>query len=218
MLYFSTKNPLTPGKFPEPDGNRVLEVINFDKRTYCPNPSLYCWGFIKYEKPLSEKEAAAYGLEQERSLDYHLRYMVGEGAMTFRTFATAAELNEWFDEQEWSDSQSPLRRCWLRDVKSGVKIRGIDYMSLKPEERWRDESAQAYPELSMYGEDYRLDLCREDPNPDAEVYEIVFEVGEPQTRYYCVIDGCDSLLEALGLFFRDHPNVSYGMIFETLSM
>lgn len=69
-----------------------------------------------------------------------------------------------------------------------------------------------YPELSMYGDDHRIDLCRENAELDAGTYEVVFEAGGD--RFYCFIDGCDSLLEALGLFFRDHPNITYSMVID----
>ncbi len=73
----------------------------------------------------------------------------------------------------------------------------------------------AYPELAMYdAEDYRCDLYRDDPDPDGPVYEVVFEVAEGE-RYYCFLHGTTSLLEALGLFFRDNPHITDSMIFET---
>ncbi len=73
----------------------------------------------------------------------------------------------------------------------------------------------AYPELAMYdAEDYRCDLYRDDPEPDGPVYEVVFDVAEGK-RYYCFLHGTTSLLEALGLFFRDNPHITDSMIFET---
>lgn len=73
---------------------------------------------------------------------------------------------------------------------------------------------EKYPELAMYDEeDHRLDLTRDDPELYAD-YEIVFDVeGE---RFYCFLHGTESLLEALGLFFRDNPHITYDMIFEHL--
>lgn len=88
--------------------------------------------------------------------------------------------------------------------------------NFKPEDRQYDELTQDFPEHSMYDEDFRINLCRENADPYAELYEVIFEVSENKERFYCFIDGCDSLLEALGLFFQDHPNVTYNMIYETL--
>lgn len=66
------------------------------------------------------------------------------------------------------------------------------------------------PELSMYNDDCCLDICRDDRKIGAGVYEVVFEAEG--ARYYCYVDGCDSLLEALGLFFENHPNITYNMV------
>lgn len=75
------------------------------------------------------------------------------------------------------------------------------------------QNQEKYPELSMYdAEDYRLDLWRENSELDAGTYEVVFEADDE--RFYCFIHGCDSLLEALGLFFQDHPNITYSMVFD----
>lgn len=75
---------------------------------------------------------------------------------------------------------------------------------------------EEYPELAMYDEDNRLDLCRENPELDTGSYEVIFEAGED--RFYCFIDGCNSLLEALGLFFRDHPNITFSMVVDHLEV
>jgi len=74
------------------------------------------------------------------------------------------------------------------------------------------DTTKSYPELAMYDEDHRLDLCRDDPELDAKTYEIIFKVE--YNHYYCYIDGCDSLLEALGFFFKDNPHITYDMIVE----
>ncbi len=33
MKYYSTQRPVAQGTFPKPDGNRVIEIVNFDKRS-----------------------------------------------------------------------------------------------------------------------------------------------------------------------------------------
>ena len=35
MRYYSTHRPVAPATFPKPDGNKVIEIVNFDKRQYC---------------------------------------------------------------------------------------------------------------------------------------------------------------------------------------
>ena len=72
-----------------------MEIVNFDGKIYCKEPDRDCWGYIEYAKPLNEKEAASYELVRELALDFSQRYMATSGTSILRTFATAAELNEW---------------------------------------------------------------------------------------------------------------------------
>lgn len=61
--YYSTQRPVGPGTYPKPKGNRVLKIENFDFREYVREISGPAWGFIEYEKPLTDREAEAYELE-----------------------------------------------------------------------------------------------------------------------------------------------------------
>lgn len=54
MIYYSTHRPVTPGSFPKPAGNRIIEINNFDKRRFCTDIGREAWGYIDFEKPLSE--------------------------------------------------------------------------------------------------------------------------------------------------------------------
>ncbi len=62
MRYSSTQRPVTPGSFPKPEGNKVLEVTNFDDKTYCEEPGREAWGYVEYERPLSEEEMQGWEL------------------------------------------------------------------------------------------------------------------------------------------------------------
>ena len=53
MKYYSIKRPITPGSFPKPEGNNVLEIHNFDSETYCEKVGREVWGYIVYEHPLA---------------------------------------------------------------------------------------------------------------------------------------------------------------------
>ena len=89
MRYYSTQRPVGPGTFPQPKENKVLEIVNFDERTYCKESGRDCWGYIDYEKPLSEKEAVSYELVREQLLDFSQRYMATSGTSILRTFDSA---------------------------------------------------------------------------------------------------------------------------------
>ena len=62
MRYYSTQRPVTPGSFPKPQGNRVLDIVNYDTRTFCADINQDAWGYIEYSTPLTEQQAASYEL------------------------------------------------------------------------------------------------------------------------------------------------------------
>ena len=62
MRYYSTQRPVSPGTFPKPAGNRVLDICNYDRRIYCDDIGREAWGYIDYEHPLPPEQAANYEL------------------------------------------------------------------------------------------------------------------------------------------------------------
>lgn len=60
--YYSILRPIVPGSFPEPEGNSILEIENFDKRVYIMDVQREAWGYIEYEKELLVEVAAEYEL------------------------------------------------------------------------------------------------------------------------------------------------------------
>ncbi len=56
MRYYSTQRPVGPGTFPQPEGNNVLEIHNFDSKTFCEEIGREAWGYIDYEQPLTPRE------------------------------------------------------------------------------------------------------------------------------------------------------------------
>lgn len=65
MKYYSIERPVAPGTYPKPKDNPVTEVWNFDGPVFCEQISREAWGYVTYEKPLAEDEAAAYDLIPE---------------------------------------------------------------------------------------------------------------------------------------------------------
>ena len=60
VRYYSTQRPVGPGTYPKEQ--RVLEVINFDRRTFCEEIGRPAWGYIEYEAEISQKGAENYEL------------------------------------------------------------------------------------------------------------------------------------------------------------
>lgn len=57
--YYSVMRPVSIGTFPR---EGVEEIVNFDNRTYCPEINREAWGYIEYNRELSEEEVAEYEL------------------------------------------------------------------------------------------------------------------------------------------------------------
>lgn len=62
--YYSTQRPVDLGTFPKPPDNPVMEVHNYDADSRIPveNGMIQAWGYVEYQKPLTEKEAGDYEL------------------------------------------------------------------------------------------------------------------------------------------------------------
>lgn len=52
--YYSTQRPVSFGTYPKPQGNKVLNIENFDERTFCEQVGREAWGYIEYELPVSD--------------------------------------------------------------------------------------------------------------------------------------------------------------------
>lgn len=67
MKYYSTQRPVVPGSFPKPQGNKVLDIVNFDDRMAVPEiGGRPAWGYVEYEKPLSPELEKSYELVAEQ--------------------------------------------------------------------------------------------------------------------------------------------------------
>lgn len=60
MRYYSIHRPVGLGTFPRTA--RVIEIRNFDYKTYCKEIKREAWGWIEYDGKLSKKDAESYEL------------------------------------------------------------------------------------------------------------------------------------------------------------
>lgn len=65
MKYYSKRRPIQPGGYPKPEGNKVVEIVNFDAPEYCEKIDSDAWGYIVYEKPLQYDDVINYELTAE---------------------------------------------------------------------------------------------------------------------------------------------------------
>ncbi len=85
---------------------------------------------------------------------------------------------------------------------------------LEVDKQQTSETASTDAVLSMYDEGHRLDLYMEEPSPENRdaAHEIIFTANEK--RFYCFVHGASSVLEALGMFMKHHPHITYDMVDE----
>lgn len=67
MRYYSTQRPVAPGTYPRRGAQKIM---NFDCRAQVELIGRQAWGYIEYDRDLTEKEAKDYELvragEEER--------------------------------------------------------------------------------------------------------------------------------------------------------
>ena len=52
--YYSVMRPLSIGCYPNPQGNKILNIENFDDKKFCKDVGKDAWGYIEYEQPVSD--------------------------------------------------------------------------------------------------------------------------------------------------------------------
>lgn len=62
VRYYSLLRPVGIGTYPKPEGNRIGEIHNFDRREHVEAIGREAWGWIEYEKPLTAYDVRAYDL------------------------------------------------------------------------------------------------------------------------------------------------------------
>ena len=78
MRYYSTQRPITPGSYPKSPFNEVLQVVNFDARTYCEEIGSDAWGYIEYKYPLHPDDVAYYELSVKNMGHLHFPFSLLE--------------------------------------------------------------------------------------------------------------------------------------------
>ena len=73
--YYSKSRPVMPGSYPKPENNSVVEILNFDNKTFVEEVQKAAWGYIEYEKPLGHFDIVNYELVAVKTATLHLKYI-----------------------------------------------------------------------------------------------------------------------------------------------
>ncbi len=141
IRYYSTQRPVMPGSFPRPDGNKVLEIVNFDERTPCPDIGRDAWGYIEYEKPLDEVTVRRYELQGNDGAGASKDDLIQKALNDYEEMArsgkihgfTPSEVNSlWFImkdlyEGDFSETLSGKVACWFSKHGFTVKRENVGW-------------------------------------------------------------------------------------------
>lgn len=123
--YYSVLRPVMPGAYPNHD---VVQIINFDDRTYCEEIEQNAWGYILFQVPLTEKEVEDYELVSAEMKKYYAVTSViyDDGKVTMRITDTVCAVHrpknvskslarkdiyvDWFDSKE--EAENYIKENW----------------------------------------------------------------------------------------------------------
>ncbi|MBD5504576.1 MAG: hypothetical protein HDR09_12840 [Lachnospiraceae bacterium] len=134
MKYYSTQRPITPGSYPKSPFNEVLQVVNFDSRTYCEDIGREAWGYIEYKNPLHPEDVVDYELS---AIPSKIKEVVFVGVDDFRhrvykdkagklwKYTEPGEMPEERHERLYSSTGNALdgEPCWLMKPDLDYKIK-----------------------------------------------------------------------------------------------
>lgn len=63
MRYYSTERPISIGTYPKAG---AVEIVNFDERTEVERLGIAVWGYIDYDRELSDAEIEDYELVADK--------------------------------------------------------------------------------------------------------------------------------------------------------
>ena len=96
--YYSTQRPVAPGTFPKPQGNKVIEVKNFDTPRYFDSIGDDAWGYIDYEHILDNHEAEQY--ELTIPYDFTFEFSFSKDEPYTQTFEASCYSDAWYQAIE----------------------------------------------------------------------------------------------------------------------
>lgn len=111
--YYSTQRPIGLGTIPQPDGNRVVEVKNFDSREYVEATHRPAWGWVVYQNPLTKQQADSYELVPENISPFPL-------------------VEEYMEQHNFLEADRTKVRNYLREVGA------VSAMITRTEVRYKD--------------------------------------------------------------------------------
>lgn len=152
MKYYSTQRPVTLGSFPKPEGNAVVEIINFDSPTDCKEIGRKAWGCIEYEQPLTEDEAKRWELTPEGVLWYSVTVSSRKHGGGLRTFSGQAVRAVQRPEDATGDTQeTQFKTRYFSSQAEAQRVRNVIRGLTITTERVRQSATQGEVRVFING-------------------------------------------------------------------
>lgn len=120
MKYYSTQRPVMPGSYPK---EGVVEIENFDERTLCKEIGREAWGYIEYDRELTEAETRDYELTPE-GIEYWGVTVASKkqgGGLKARIENKPVRATEQPQDERWEDKSREYKRHWFSTLEEAQR-------------------------------------------------------------------------------------------------
>lgn len=120
MRYYSTQRPVTPGSYPK---EGVVEIKNFEEKTLCKEIGREAWGYIEYDRELTEAEARDYELTPE-GIEYWGVTVASKkqgGGLKTRIENKPVRATEQPQDERWEDKAREYKRHWFSTLEEAQR-------------------------------------------------------------------------------------------------
>lgn len=153
MKYYSTQRPITPGSFPKPDGNAVVEIVNFDSPAECKEIGRKAWGSIEYERPLSEDEAKRWELTPEGVLWYPVTVSSRKhGGGLWASSSNAVRAVQRPGDEKGDTTETEFKTRYFSFWEEALRVRNVIRGLTVTTERIRQSATQGEVRVFINGE------------------------------------------------------------------
>lgn len=152
MKYYSTQRPITPGSFPKPEGNAVVEIVNYDSPTECKEISRTAWGYIEYERPLSGNDAKRWELTPEGVFWYPVTVISRKhGGGLWASSGNAVRSVQRPEDAKGDMQETQFRTRYFRSWEEALRVRNVIRGLTITTERVRQSATQGEVRVFING-------------------------------------------------------------------
>lgn len=212
MKYFSVLRPITIGTIPS--SRRVLNIVNFDERRYCPEIDREAWGYIEYDGKMYD--CAEYDLVEEKPL-FKRDLLPGDSLLVCGVRAVIQKVlfqdvynNEYDSNRSYIDCEIIDINGRYRHWKSHLDGGKVEYFD-------DDNHYDAFPDSMKVGIEY----CRElliSAGVDCDNCLVFFKASNDFSKWYLYQNNKDLGYVDMGIIDDDGEQAYRSMLSEIHSV